>query len=57
MLIFSISKHEKLKKIIIDKLPFEHKIHTFEREAILDDPLILSSFNCGSKPIQRSKEI
>ncbi|KAI7871788.1 hypothetical protein BDF14DRAFT_1718488 [Spinellus fusiger] len=52
-----VSKHEKLKTIIIDNLPFNHKVHVFQREAILNDPLSLSPFNCRSKSIQRSKAV
>ncbi|KAI9484145.1 MAG: hypothetical protein EXX96DRAFT_455774, partial [Benjaminiella poitrasii] len=44
-----VSKHEKLKMIIIDNLPFNHKVHVFQREAVLNHLSSLSSFNCRSK--------
>ncbi|ORE02713.1 hypothetical protein BCV72DRAFT_234307 [Rhizopus microsporus var. microsporus] len=53
---FSISKHEKLKAIVIDNLPSNHTLYVFQRQAVLNSPLVLSPFNCGSKPIQRPND-
>ncbi|ORZ07156.1 hypothetical protein BCR42DRAFT_154762 [Absidia repens] len=50
-----ISKHEKLKMIIVDNLPSDHKYHVFQREIVLDNLSSLFPFDCRSKPIQRSK--
>ncbi|KAI8977587.1 hypothetical protein BDF20DRAFT_821279 [Mycotypha africana] len=52
-----ISKYEKLKTIIIDSLPVNHKVHVFQREAVLNNLSSLTPFDCRSKCIQRSKII
>ncbi|KAI8636077.1 hypothetical protein BD408DRAFT_356353 [Parasitella parasitica] len=48
--------HKKLKTVIVDKLLDDNKFHKFKREAVLNDPTVLSSFDCRSAPTQRSKK-
>ncbi|KAI9470121.1 MAG: hypothetical protein EXX96DRAFT_532524 [Benjaminiella poitrasii] len=52
-----VSNHKKLKKIIIDQLPFKHETKVINREIILEDPSVLSIFNCRTNTNQRSKDI
>ncbi|KAI9484547.1 hypothetical protein BDB00DRAFT_854993 [Zychaea mexicana] len=52
-----IENHENLKTIIIDTLPYKHKVHVFERHSVLENPSLLNAFNCRSKPIQRFKDV
>ncbi|KAI8067027.1 uncharacterized protein B0P05DRAFT_208143 [Gilbertella persicaria] len=49
--------HKKLKTVLIDKLIYDNEFHEFKREAVLSDPTILSSFDCRSKPVQRSRKV
>ncbi|KAI7907299.1 uncharacterized protein BX663DRAFT_426190, partial [Cokeromyces recurvatus] len=49
--------HKKLTTVIIDALLYDNKFHEFKREAVLNDPTILSSFDCRSKPVQRSRKV
>lgn len=38
------STHKKLTAVIIDTLPYDNKFCEFRREAVLNDPTILSLF-------------
>ncbi|EPB83454.1 hypothetical protein HMPREF1544_09782 [Mucor circinelloides 1006PhL] len=49
--------HKKLKTVLIDKLIYDNEFHEFKREAVLSDPTVLSSFDCRSKPVQRSRKV
>lgn len=51
------SNHKKLKKIIIDKLPFENKTESITREMILENSSVVNLFNCRTNSNQRSKQI
>ncbi|KAI9267758.1 hypothetical protein EDC94DRAFT_646503 [Helicostylum pulchrum] len=51
------NNHKKLKKIIIDKLPFENETESITREIILENSSIVNLFNCRTNSNQRSKQI
>ncbi|KAI7902288.1 uncharacterized protein BX663DRAFT_435776 [Cokeromyces recurvatus] len=52
-----LEKNENLAMIIIDNLPFNNKVHIYERgELLLNNSKLLQNFNCRNRPQQRSKK-
>ncbi|CAO3617002.1 unnamed protein product [Cunninghamella blakesleeana] len=49
-------KYEKLKMVIVDLLSLKNKVEKIERDQALNDPSILSSFDCRP-PRQRAIQI
>ncbi|ORX52442.1 hypothetical protein DM01DRAFT_1336810 [Hesseltinella vesiculosa] len=52
-----VSNHQSLLRLVVDQLPYLNETKIFERDQILSDASILSSFDCREKALRRSKEM